>query len=241
MLNMTSAIPERCYTCPQVSSRGVRWVLRRSAAGGGVVLTWVSGCPWTPPWTRCPEAQSRLSHTPGSRALPWRRCVLTLRRSLNSAALFEAPTQGEHWRASSARLLSSADDAHRHKSQTLTAVMSKWPKKKEKKTAVKLYPLARNSDRSAFCRLKFLLSCQKWRVIPLKYPHVHTEFPLRAGGSPRPVTPCVRRLRLFSWSFLSCPPHRPSANGMPAASPRPRPPALVCGEVLVRLALLEGE
>lgn len=133
MLNMTAAIPERCYTCPQVSSRGVRWVLRRSAAGGGVVLTWVSGCPWTPPWTRCPEAQSRLSHTPGSRALPWRRCVLTLRRSLNSAALFEAPTQGEHWRASSARLLSSADDAHRHKSQTLTAVMSKWPKKKKKK------------------------------------------------------------------------------------------------------------
>lgn len=38
MLNMTSAIPERCYTCPQVSSRGVRWVLRRSAAGGGSFL-----------------------------------------------------------------------------------------------------------------------------------------------------------------------------------------------------------
>ena len=124
MLNMTEAIPERCYTCPQVG-------LRRSAAG--VVLTWVSGCPWTPPWTRCPEAQSRLSHTPGSRALPWRRCLVSLKTKFKlSSSLWSADTRwtlaGFSARASSP----SVDDAHRHKKSNCSHVQMTDKKKKRK-------------------------------------------------------------------------------------------------------------
>lgn len=35
-------------------------------------LTWASGWPWIPPWTRCPGGRNPPSRTRGFRARPWR-------------------------------------------------------------------------------------------------------------------------------------------------------------------------
>lgn len=98
-----------------------RWTTARG-------LTWASGCPWIPPWTRCPKAQNLLSQTPDSRVLP-SSCFVLLEvlGEIISTGRCEVPTGGEHRRVS---LRTSSIDAHFHsscKSQFLLIKVNKYP------------------------------------------------------------------------------------------------------------------
>lgn len=71
--------PYQRHTHTSGSGEMKRRLLQEAAFHGGKQvgprrggLTWASGWPWIPPWTRCPGGRSPPSRTRGFRARPWR-------------------------------------------------------------------------------------------------------------------------------------------------------------------------